>query len=217
MDLETQSFVTEFTVDDEAILEYCVVDDLLVIPGADATEEWDWGNVYVRMENKWVKHRTVPWGLHVFDAVSFDGSWFLGSGSIFKLTDDSMNAFGGVFISEDQGESWQLVYSTPTDFLSVYRIRSIVQFRDHLCAFFYAYTGMRKEDVPGEYHEYLGPSYDGEYLFFSEDAMGPVDMLMFDGRRRFYQDILPVDKRFKLIPDFPWFGIHSCLMTSSIF
>src|SRR5687767_13376082 len=78
-DLATKQFRTEFTVDDEAIVLYRQIGDRLVIPGPDATEAWDLGNIYVRgpgESDKWEKRRTVPHGVHVLDVAALGNQWF---------------------------------------------------------------------------------------------------------------------------------------------
>ena len=58
-DFEREAFVKEFTIDDEAIVRFRIIDDMLTVPGVDSTESWDFGNVYIRTEEGWVKKRTV--------------------------------------------------------------------------------------------------------------------------------------------------------------
>src|SRR5262249_23739132 len=49
------------------------IDDKLYIPGIDARDDWSYGNFYVRSASDptWVKYRTIPGGLHVFDLYAF--------------------------------------------------------------------------------------------------------------------------------------------------
>lgn len=187
------AFSTEFTVDDEGIHQYCVVDGKLAIPGLDATEDWDFGNVYVREPDGWVKHRTIPHGLHVFDLIQLEESWYVGTGSIFYLGKENENAiaFGGIFRSTDKGKSWTLAYATPGDETTVYRIRSIVPFQDKLYAFIYAYSGMNLDEIPEDLRSGLGEPYDNVYLVFSPDPIGPADAVVFDGKRWTYRDLIP--------------------------
>lgn len=186
-------FSTEFTVDDEGIYQYGIVDGKLAIPGVDATEDWDFGNIYVREPDGWVKHRTIPHGLHVFDLVQVKESWYVGTGSIFYLGKENENAmaFGGIFRSTDKGASWTLAYSTPGDESTVYRIRSIVPFQDKLYAFIYAYSGMTLDEIPEDLHSGLGEPYGSVYLVFSPDPIGPADAVVFDGKRWTYRNLIP--------------------------
>lgn len=70
-------------LDEEAIDRYVVISDDLYIPGTDpiSTNSWNWGNFY---RNKgtggWVKHRTIPLGIHAFDLASYGGELFVAIG-----------------------------------------------------------------------------------------------------------------------------------------
>lgn len=186
-------FSTEFTVDDEGIYQYCIIDGKLAIPGVDATEDWDFGNIYVREPDGWVKHRTIPQGLHVFDLIQLGESWYVGTGSIFYLGKENENAiaFGGIFRSTDKGASWTLAYATPGDESTVYRIRSIVPLQDKLYAFVYAYSGMSLDEIPEDLHSGMGEPYENVYLVFSPDPIGPADAVVFDGKCWTYRDLIP--------------------------
>ncbi|MBN1356174.1 5'-nucleotidase C-terminal domain-containing protein [bacterium] len=192
-DPETGEFSTEFTVDDEGIYQYNIIDGKLAIPGVDSTEDWDFGNIYVREPDGWVKHRTIPHGLHVFDLVQLEDAWYVGTGCIFYLGKENENAmaFGGIFRSADKGMSWHLAYATPGDESTVYRIRSVVPFKDKLYAFIYAYSGMTLEEIPEAFHAGLGQPYGKGYLVFSPDPIGPADAVVFDGKRWTYRDLIP--------------------------
>jgi len=189
-DLLSGDFITEFTIDDEAIKKYCVLDGKLALPGVDATENWDYGNIYLLDTDGWLKKRTIRNGLHVFDLVSFGGKWFASTGCYFKLTEDDMYPFGGIFESEDEGGSWNLAYSTPTHSGSVFRISSLVSYKDKLYCFPYTYTGTKLEDIPEDYRQYLGKSYEGVHLIFNEDLFGGLDCITYDGNKWGYADIL---------------------------
>jgi hypothetical protein len=63
-------------VDDEEINNIRVIDGKLYVPGIDAKEpsdEWFYGNFYVRdaAATAWIKYRTIPGGIHVFDLYRF--------------------------------------------------------------------------------------------------------------------------------------------------
>jgi hypothetical protein len=91
-------FTEELTVDDESVDVLRVVEDQLVVPGIDARENWELGNVYIKEGERWRKMRTVPNGIHVFDA-----AWF--GGRLVVTTGTEHGA--GLFASADWGESWQ--------------------------------------------------------------------------------------------------------------
>lgn len=101
-DPKTGRFEIQGQVDDEQIDRLVVLDGQLVIPGHDARESWQWGNVYVRDAGSghWVKRRTLPQAVHVYDVTSLAGVWYAAVGTARG---------GGVLRSADQGQSWQPV------------------------------------------------------------------------------------------------------------
>lgn len=189
-DLSEKRFFAEFTVDDEAIYRYQVIDGKLVIPGPDATEDWEKGNIYVLDKAGWRKKRTIIHGIHVNQIASFEGNWYAATGSFFELEKESIYAFGGIFRSEDEGDTWELVYATPCDDRSVFRIGSIVAFQSRLYAFPYAYRSMTKDEIPPEYHGSFTQTYADRYLVLIDDPLGPSDVLTFDGSTWQYIDFI---------------------------
>ncbi|MDO9575281.1 MAG: 5'-nucleotidase [bacterium] len=186
-DLQEKKFVTEFTVDEEGIYTYKIVDENLIIPGIDATESWELGNIYVLTDTGWVKHRTVTRGIHVFDVVSFDRKWYVATGSNFEFGNVSP-AFGTIQCSEDSGKSWKFAYATPCDDATVFRIVRLLPYKGNLYAFPYAYGGMAKKEIPKEYRAYLGEPYTqdeyGEYYaLFVDDPLGAEDVIIYDGKQ----------------------------------
>ena len=95
-DFDKNEFVKELTVQEEAIVDYRVLDGKLVIPGVDSTESWNKGNLYVRGDGGWIKYRTVPYGVHVFDAVSWRDRWYV------KPIAAILPGMPGVFLREDR-------------------------------------------------------------------------------------------------------------------
>lgn len=189
-DIKNRRFVKEFRVDDEAIYKYQVIDGNLVIPGPDATEDWELGNIYILTENGWIKKRTVTHGIHINELASFDNKWYVATGNYFDFGEDEMFAFGGILCSEDQGNTWKLVYASPTDDKNVFRIGSLIRYKDKLYVFPYAIMGMKKEEIPEEYHDYLSDRYENHYLIFTDDALGPSDVIVFNGKIWRYMDLI---------------------------
>jgi hypothetical protein len=192
-DLKRERFVNEFRVDDEAIYLYQEVDGKLVIPGPDATQDWKMGNVYVLTKVGWIKRRTIPNGIHVNSLASFHNRWYTATGNYFEFYEDQVFPFGGVFSSEDEGETWKLVYSSPSDESKVFRIGSIITYGDRLYAFPYAFRGMKKNQIPEKYRNFLSDKYNDNYLIFSEDPLGPSDVIIFDGEDWKYEDFIKTE------------------------
>ena len=68
------------TVPDEEVFRFCVINNTLVTPGIDPTEDWSYGNYYAWNNGTWEKHRNIPGGMHNFDMVEYQGMMFCGLG-----------------------------------------------------------------------------------------------------------------------------------------
>lgn len=199
-DLETERFVNEFRVDDEAIYRYQVIDSKLVIPGPDATQDWKMGNIYVLTKRGWVKKRTIPNAVHVNCLTSFENKWYVATGNYFEFSEDQIFPFGGILSSENDGETWELVYSSPSDNSRVFRIGYLITYRNRLYAFPYAFRSMKKSQIPREYHKYLSDRYQDSYLIFSADPLGPSDVIVFDGEEWRYEDFIETEDVCNMYP-----------------
>jgi len=195
-DPKSKDFISEFTVDDEAIYYYQLVNNTLMIPGVDATEDWSFGNIYILSDTGWVKHRTIPTGIHVNDLAWYYEQLFASTGSIANIGEDIEYALGGIFASTDTGRTWSLSYASPGDENSVYRIQNLIVYQNKLYAFPFAYSALTKENIPTKYHDALSKPYgaNNEYLILSVDIFGDCDVLVFDKKTWQCQDIIPKDK-----------------------
>ncbi len=109
------SFIKEYTVDDEMIFDFFEFENKLFIPGNDATEDWSFENIYINDPNRvpnpgWIKLRTLPGGLHSFDVALFKGELYA---SIF--TDGSTPA--KTLVSTDMGQTWTTFISEYSSFV----------------------------------------------------------------------------------------------------
>lgn len=195
-DQEMDTFITEFTVDDEAIYRYQIIEDQLVIPGVDATEEWTFGNFYVQSDTGWIKHRTIPHALHVNCLALFQDELYASTGAFGSIGDSIEHYFGAAFVSSDSGRTWSVSYATPSDEESVYRINALIAYNDHLYAFPYAYSAVQKHNIPARFHEELSdePYTNDHYLIFRDAVFGNSDVFVHDGSYWRYADIIPEDK-----------------------
>jgi hypothetical protein len=91
------AWTKEFTVDDESIDIFRDYDSKLYVPGIDAREEWDYGNLYVKSGDRWQKQRTVPNGIHVLDAARFQGKLYVSTGT---------DSGAALFESANEGQTW---------------------------------------------------------------------------------------------------------------
>lgn len=93
---QTGQFVKEFSVDEEQIDIFKIIDGRLVIPGTDARESWEYGNYYVLDNGRWQKKRTIPGAVHVFDLASYQGR-------LYAAIERNNNQF---VASSDGGRTW---------------------------------------------------------------------------------------------------------------
>lgn len=95
--LEPVKFKKEFKIDDEAVTVLKDYDGRLLIPGTDATESWDFGNLYIKEDGTWRKKRTVPNGIHVLGILIYRDNLFVTTGTRKGPT---------LYESADAGETW---------------------------------------------------------------------------------------------------------------
>lgn len=180
----TNEWENQYTVQEEAIVRYREFEGNLYIPGVDATDNWDFGNYYRYDGNTWIKSRSIPHGIHVFDLALYDSVFFTATGNYIFI--DSLNEIApGAILSSNDGEQWLYDYISPSDKAAVYRITDLIVYNDELLAFYYAYSGLSLEDIPDEYRAYLGKPFVQDsieyYLTMLPDVMGQSDMLAYNG------------------------------------
>ena len=101
----------EFVVQDEAISEYRICGDKLVIPGVDATEDALIGNVYIQNGGTWTKHRKLEKNLHIHDIIDYNGTLYACGSGIETVSEYSEGKVAGtVWKSTDNGETWTIDY-----------------------------------------------------------------------------------------------------------
>jgi hypothetical protein len=96
-DADSVSFNKEFRIDEGSVTTLVNDGERLIIPGNDATESWDFGNLYIKEKNAWRKLRTVPNAIHVSGAVTHGPGLVLTTGTRWGPT---------LYESEDAGISW---------------------------------------------------------------------------------------------------------------
>jgi len=111
-DPKNNKFYNEYTVAEEQIDRFRVIDNRLYIPGHDATQKWDFGNFYTRTkEGIWEKYRTIPNALHVYDIVKFGNELFVALGLNNVSAVGVSSTEGQIWSVEKQGASYGRIYS----------------------------------------------------------------------------------------------------------
>jgi len=140
---EPDAWSAEFVVDEEAVGRFRSADDVLVIPGVDATEDAWLGNAYTLVAGgEWVKSRTLADALHVHDAL-IDGDllWACGSGGS-QPEYEAGQISSLVFQSTDDGVTWEQVWKVPnTNPVGDARFISLAMVDDLVHAFGYRSDG----------------------------------------------------------------------------
>lgn len=126
-DPSNNKFVTQYTVDEEQIDVYKVINDKLYIPGTDAKESWSLGNFYVMENDQWMKYRTIPKAIHVNDLACFNGR-------LYVAVTTSKTGWGEVLASDDMGLTWSSQIPQNKNFMLVNDwASSFLEFDDKLC------------------------------------------------------------------------------------
>lgn len=106
-DPRRRAFRHELVVDDEQLERFVTLGDTLFVPGHDARESWEWGNLYRReARGEWRKLRRVPRAVHLYDLALHRGRLYAALGA-FDLSSD--HGGSAVALSEDGGERWRTV------------------------------------------------------------------------------------------------------------
>lgn len=94
-----EAFINEYTVAEEQIDKFRILDSILYLPGHDATESWSFGNIYSQAGSQWIKNRTLPEAIHIYDIHKIDNALFAAVGA------DTGSA---VYTSTDNANTWEI-------------------------------------------------------------------------------------------------------------
>ncbi len=72
---------TIYTVPDEQISNFSVINGKLTSPGIDPMNDWSIGNYYIFNENTWETKRNIPRGIHTFFMLEFEDKIFAALGT----------------------------------------------------------------------------------------------------------------------------------------
>lgn len=119
-DPSTKKFERVSVIHDEQIDIIKTFRNRLYIPGHDATQSWDYANIYIKEAGKELKkYRNIKDGLHVYDLAFYKDKIFAALGT---------KRGAAVAISSDNAKSWDIRY------LGRYRIYSFLEVDDRLFA-----------------------------------------------------------------------------------
>lgn len=71
----------ETTIPDEQVGRFIDINGVLTIPGFDPVGSPEYGSFYELMNGQWQKHEVLPYGLHNFDVVWFEGRMYAAIGA----------------------------------------------------------------------------------------------------------------------------------------
>lgn len=94
-----KTFENEYTVNEEQIDVFRVINSMLYIPGHDPRDSWEYGNYYFN-NLQWNKVRSVPKAIHIYDMAYYNGKLFAACGT---------DGFSEVCSSSDSGITWKAV------------------------------------------------------------------------------------------------------------
>jgi len=139
----------------------------LAIPGTDAMESWDLGNLYLSIDkgDSWQKVRTIPVGVHIWDVCEWRDKLYASTGSVR----DGFG-YGAVCESEDGGRSWkESLMAYPPDRTSkdqFARCYALIPTPDALYASFVARDSQKGVDTPGrDFYKFDGKAWTPIKLF----------------------------------------------------
>lgn len=120
-------------LDEQGFVGLVCSGDALYVPGVDPLEDWSQGNVYVgKPPDALTKHRTLANVIHTWGIYPQTDTGRLFS-AVGQHAGDNQTFYGGVFISEDDGDTWEPV-DDPRHVLGDYRTYDITQFGTKLYA-----------------------------------------------------------------------------------
>ena len=81
LDLTANEWSVSDMVDDEAVMNFEIIDQNLIATGTDPKGSWTNGSFYTLISDGWQTDRTVPFAIHMFDIAKFNGKTFYAIGN----------------------------------------------------------------------------------------------------------------------------------------
>ncbi len=98
-DITTEDWST-YTLPDEQIESFAIIDGKLMAPGIDPMDDWVLGNYYVYEDSAWQTIRSIPYGIHTFQIIEFQNKMFAALGTEKGHFPVSMSSDGGQSFTE---------------------------------------------------------------------------------------------------------------------
>ena len=99
-DLAEEKFVLTGSVEDEAIVNFVQIGEKFIATGTDPMEDWSMGNFYVLTSQGWEKQRVLPFCVHNFDLIEFEGKIYAGMGGDYGHNPIAVSTDGGLTFEE---------------------------------------------------------------------------------------------------------------------
>ena len=171
-DASTNRFTNEYTVDEEQIERFRIINGTLYIPGHDPKGSPDYGNFYRWNNGAWEKVSTIPGAIHVYDLYYFQDKLFAALGI-------GMDGYT-VTVSDDLGETWKQLYVPAqlpgTDMLHASRAFEFFEVGDQLLVS----TRPALHKVPDPQYGYRYAPLESFYEY-TENGFQPVETDFFPG------------------------------------
>ena len=170
-DIAKGTFSLSASIPDEQVDRFCYVFDELATPGIDPKEDWELGNYFTYTDGEWVKHRTIPGGVHVFDIIEFDSILIAGLGVV-------AGEYPAAY-SIDGGESFRQMPFYKEDALLDTSYATYVRVYDFfVCGEeLYAYVLLGNQgDLVYELYRY---EYDDDAFYYVEDWTNKLDRVSY--------------------------------------
>lgn len=157
---------------------------MLFIPGDDATENWDFGNVYRSTDGgeHWTKLRNVTYAVHIWDLGFWRGSMYVSTGSVKNNV-----GYAAVLRSDDNGKSWrQVLTAYPPDRKKQFaRFYGLIPLKDALYASFTVVDNTPSKPGPKTSFDFY--KFDGKRWAAVKLAPGPLRAPYFGLRHRDFE------------------------------
>ncbi len=177
-----EKFSNEYIVDEEQIDRFHVFNNILFIPGHDATESWNFENFYTYNNKQWNKQRNIKKGLHNYAMELYNGQLFSALGTTNGAS---------VAISNDMGKTWALQH------LGKHRIYSFLKVSNKLFAIkpFLSSQLAKKSSIKGVRY-FSVAEYNGKGQFIKRDDL--TYKTMFPNSSLFYNKTKKIVKPLQL-------------------